>query len=278
MIEAPEARCLAEELNRTVRGKCIQLVITGYTPHKFAWFSGTPEEYETRLSGKTIGESHAYGGMIEIQAGDMRIVFSDGINLTWFPAGSKLPSKHQLLIGFDDESCLIASVRMYGGIWCFASHVTDIPLFEYYSAAKSKPQIMSDDFDRSYFLQLIGNEEMKKKTVKASLATGQVIPGLGNGVLQDILYRARIHPKTRVCTLTDRQKNDLFDSLKSTLQEIYTAGGRNTETGLSGKKGGYIPRLSKDTCGKACLRCGETIRKENYMGGSIYYCPGCQKV
>lgn len=37
-----------------------------------------------------------------------------------------------------------------------------------------------------------------------------------------------------------------------------------------------IQLASKDTAGKACPRCGETIVKENYLGGSIYYCRGCQ--
>lgn|GEM_PF-2077218 len=36
---------------------------------------------------------------------------------------------------------------------------------------------------------------------KAFLATEQRIPGLGNGVLQDILWTARIHPKLHKCAL-----------------------------------------------------------------------------
>ena len=40
MIEAPEARYLSEQLNRTVRGKKITDVFAQYTPHKFAWFYG----------------------------------------------------------------------------------------------------------------------------------------------------------------------------------------------------------------------------------------------
>lgn len=277
MIEAPEACCLADELNRTIRGKKIIYVITGHTPHKFAWYSGTPEEYENRLTGRVIGKACAYGGMVEIEAGPVRIVFSDGIHLTYIEPGGKLPDKHQLLIGFDDESGLVASVRMYGGLWCFMKGDTAIPLNDYYQAARKKPQVMSDAFDRTYFLNLIGSNEMQKKSVKAALATEQTIPGLGNGVLQDILYQARIHPKTRISMLDEDQKQRLFDSIRSTLYEMYAAGGRYTEIRLTGRKGGYFPRLSKDTCGKPCVRCGEIIQKENYMGGSIYYCPGCQK-
>ena len=54
-------------------------------------------------------------------------------------------------------------------------------------------------------------------------------------------------------------------------------GGRDTERDLFGKTGGYQTQMSKNTVGKPCLRCGETIVKEAYMGGSVYYCPHCQK-
>lgn len=55
------------------------------------------------------------------------------------------------------------------------------------------------------------------------------------------------------------------------MDDIYRQGGRSTESDLFGANGKYVACLSKDTAGKACPRCGETIVKENYLGGSIYY-------
>lgn len=276
MIEAPEALFLSEQLNQTIIGKTISDVFAQYSPHKFAFFYGDPQEYPERLTGRTITAVHARGGMIEIQAGNMLLILSDGINLRYFAPGEKLPAKHQLLIGFEDQSCLIASVRMYGGLWCFGEGGFDAPIAAYYQMAKEKPQVMTDDFDRNYFLGLINAEESQKKTAKAFLATEQTIPGLGNGVLQDILYNARIHPKTKISELTPQQREELYVHLKATLKAMYDGNGRSVETDLSGVSGHYVPHLSKDTAGKACPRCGETIKKENYLGGSIYYCSGCQ--
>lgn len=136
MIEAPEARYLSEQLNRTVRGKKITDVFAQYTPHKFAWFYGNPEEYPERLAGKTIDEINPRGGMIEIKAGEMLLILTDGVNLRYFAPGERLPAKHQLLTGFEDESCLVASVRMYGGLWCFPNEGFDAPISAYYEAAK----------------------------------------------------------------------------------------------------------------------------------------------
>ncbi|HBT18319.1 MAG TPA: endonuclease VIII, partial [Firmicutes bacterium] len=42
--------------------------------------------------------------------------------------------------------------------------------------------------------------------------------------------------------------------------------------------GGYQTKLSKKTVNKPCPVCGSIIKKETYMGGSIYYCEGCQRV
>ena len=277
MIEAPEALYLSEQLNQTLKGKKITYVAAGFTPHKFAWFYGDPENYSQLMTGKIFGKTHAYGGLLETEIEDVRLLLGDGMNLRYYNPGEKLPAKHQLLIGFEDESFLTGSVRMYGCVFCFPAHSFECNFASYRDGAILKPQVMSDDFNPDYFLSLINSDEKQNKSAKAFLATEQTIPGLGNGVLQDILFNARIHPKTRINTLTDNQKEQLFHCVKNTLKEIYQGKGRNTESDLFGKNGTYTPVLSKDTNGKPCPVCGEAIRKESFLGGSIYYCFECQK-
>jgi len=55
-------------------------------------------------------------------------------------------------------------------------------------------------------------------------------------------------------------------------------GGRDTENDLSGRPGGYKTRLSRNTVGQPCPVCSTLLRKEAYLGGSIYYFPGCQRI
>lgn len=277
MLEAPEALYLSEELHRILRGKQLTEVIAAYTPHKFAWFNGPADTYPARLAGKRVEDVAARGGMIDLLlTADTHLVFSDGVNLRYYHPAEPLPPRHQLLLGFDDESCLVASVRMYGALNCFRQDDSGSFAAGYYEAAKTKPQVMSEAFTLPYFRSLIDCEEVRKKNVKAFLATEQRIPGLGNGVLQDILYEARLHPKRKVSTLTDPEKETLYAAVRAVLRRMYAAGGRNSETDLYGRPGRYVPFLSKDTAGKPCSRCGEVIRKENFMGGSIYYCADCQ--
>lgn len=265
---------MARQITETLGGKKIREVTAGYSPHKFAWYYEDPADYNRRLQGKTIGTAVSRGGMVEIKADDMVFVFCDGVALRFWDAGSKRPAKHQLLAEFEDGTALSGSVQMYGGLWCFKVGELDSP---YYEVAGKKPSPLSDEFDRDYFDRLVDDPDVQNLSTKAFLATEQRVPGLGNGVLQDILYNAKVHPKRKVETLSEDEKAGLFDSVKTTLAEMVEQGGRNTEKDLFGNNGGYETKLSKNTVGNPCPICGRTIVKQAYMGGSIYFCAGCQK-
>lgn len=275
MIELPESHTIAQQLNDTIVGKVIARAEANAAPHKFAWYSGDPAQYDAMLSGKRVDGAAAFGGQVEIRAGEMRMLFGDGVNIRFYGAGEKLPAKHQLLVEFEDQTALVCSVQMYGGLWAFRDGENTNP---YYLIAKEKPMPLTAEFDRACFDAILGDAARQKNlTAKGALATEQRIPGLGNGVLQDILYHARIHPKRKVTSLSAEERDALFASVKNTLFEMLSSGGRDTEKDLFGCSGGYRTKLSKNTAGTPCPVCGNLIVKEAYMGGSVYFCPGCQK-
>lgn len=55
-------------------------------------------------------------------------------------------------------------------------------------------------------------------------------------------------------------------------------GGRDTEKDLFGNSGRYKTMMSKNNVGIACMACGDIIKKESYLGGSVYYCESCQVI
>ncbi|NPV91005.1 MAG: endonuclease VIII [Firmicutes bacterium] len=273
MIEIPEAVSLAKQLYGALAGRRIKRVVAGLSPHKFAWFHGDPAGYDALLGGRTVDQAVSHGGMVEVKAGNASLLFSDGVVFRFHREKEPRPAKHQLLVEFEDGAALSCSVQMYGGLVCFQDGDYDN---QYYQAAKEKPSPLSKGFDRAYFTKLLSEPGADKLSAKALLATEQRIPGLGNGVLQDILYQAGIHPKRKLSSLIGPDRDRLFDSVRGVLAEMTSQGGRDTETDLFGSKGGYRTRLSKNTVGKACPACGSAIEKMAYMGGSVYVCPGCQ--
>ena len=275
MIEIPEAKVLSMQLNETVAGKRIKNVTALQSPHKFAWFNRDPQDYNNLLAGKVVTKAEAVAGYVEITVEDVVLLFGDGVNLRYHGNEEKRPQKHQLLVEFDDFTAISASVQMYGGLWCF-----NIGGFDnsYYLHAKESISPISEEFTREYFNAILSATGAEKSSAKALLAAEQRIPGLGNGTLQDILFNAKIHPKKKLSSFTEDDKELIYNSIKSTLKEMTQQGGRDTEKDLFGNPGGYITKLSKNTANKPCKICGTPIIKEAYMGGSIYYCPQCQKI
>jgi formamidopyrimidine-DNA glycosylase len=275
MNEIPESVNIAWQMNQTAAGKRIRSVESAHTPHKLVAYFGKPGEYNELLAGKVTGKAVAIGGMVEVKTGNVILLLGEGLNIRYHAQGEARPLKHQLLIEFEDGCGLSAAVQMYGGLGVFPDGTLEN---RYYLAAKNALSPLADAFDKAYFYRMINTGAVQNLSLKAFLATEQRIPGLGNGILQDILFRAKIHPKKKVNALSESNKEALFSAIKTTIKAMADKGGRDTEMDLFGKPGGYKTILSKNTVDKPCPVCGTPIKKEAYLGGNVYYCGTCQQV
>lgn len=273
MIELPEAFTLAHQMSSTLVGCSITEAKANHSPHKFAFFTGDPTSYNARLAGRSIVAAHATGGFVELSLSDgITLLLSEGANPRYLTPHDPTPAKHQLLLTFNDGAHLACTVAMYG---CFLITDSSAPDGEYYLAAKNAPYPLSDAFSFEHFTALV-SATPANASVKALLATEQRIPGVGNGVLQDILFNARINPKVKVHTLTDDDLKRLFHTLKATLATMTDQGGRNVEKDFYGQPGGYRCILSAKTWQDPCPVCHGHLTKQAYLGGSVYFCPTCQ--
>lgn len=234
-----------------------------------------PEEYKHMLLGKTITSVDVHGGTVRIRAEDVVMIISTPIR--FHREGEKLPQKHQFYVEFEDSTSITCTIQMWGCMFCFNENDPQgIP--ENYVINNNNPSPLEDKFNEDYFKVLISKEKLSSLSAKAFLATEQRITGIGNGVTQDILWNAKIHPKRKMSTLSEDELKEMYKSLKSTLANMMLQGGRDTEKDLFGNIGGYRTVLSKKTVDKPCPICDAAIKKESYLGGSIYYCSGCQEL
>ncbi len=272
MLELPESYTISAQIEQALVGKIISYIDVLHTPHKFAFFCGDKNQYEAYLEGQTIVGATYHGGMIEIDTEDSMILLSDGAYPKYYEDERKFPNNHQLAIYFDDETAMFVSVQMYGFISIYPKgECTE----EYYISSRTKPNPLSDAFTFPYFKGLYPAD--RKLSVKAFLATKQRIPGLGNGVLQDILWDAGLHPRFPMYEATEEDFEVLYHSVRKIISQMCTGGGRDTEKDLFGNKGNYISQLSKNSLHEPCMKCGHEIYKENYMGGTVYFCEHCQR-
>lgn len=272
MLEIPESTIISRQADSILSGRKIVQVLPANSPHKFTWYNGNPANYPSLLTGRRIETVKGYGAFVDlIMDRDTHLLIGDGTIMKYYSPEENCPGKYQQLILLDDGSFLVFTVAMYGGIYAFQGEYAN----PYYQGSIHKLSPLDQRFDEAYFEAMIGNT---KKTIsaKALLATEQRIPGLGNGVLQDILFHAGIHPKRKISTLNGLEKADLLYSIKGTLNRMIELGGRDTEKDFWGNWGGYRVLLSQKTFKKPCPRCGQEIIREAYLGGSVYYCPQCQ--
>lgn len=275
MLELPEVITLSKQINSTLSGKTITKVFNATKPHKFTFYHGDPLKYPQLLTGKTIQSSDGFGIFVNLNLSDKTILtIGDGVILRYYKPNENIPDNYQLLLTLDDNSFLVFTVAMYGSINVYPDSVVDN---KYYKISKDSISPLSEKYTEKEFEKLF-SEAKKTLSAKALLATEQRIPGVGNGVTQDILFNAQIHPKQKVIQLTENRKTDLFSSLKVTLKQMTDKGGRDTQTDLFGINGGYQTILSAKTWKAPCPRCQSTVVKEAYLGGSVYYCPICQAI
>lgn len=275
MLELPEVITLSRQANETLVGKTITQVFNATKPHKFTFHNSDPLEYGKLLVGKKIESSVGYGIFVDFLLSErLTMSIADGVNARYCNPGDKVPANYQLLLTFDDDSYLVFTVAMYGFINTFVNDSFDN---EYYLKSRESISPLSGQYTEQEFEKLFANAK-KSLSAKALLATEQRIPGVGNGVTQDILFNARIHPRQKVLLLPDSRKEELFNALKETLAQMTARGGRDTQSDLYGINGGYPTILSAKTWKSPCICCGGTLVKEAYLGGSVYYCPECQQM
>ena len=280
MIEFPEAITIARQINATLKGKTIAVGNRGNAPHKFAFCSSrSPEEDAALFEGKTFGDATTNGPLIlaALEPEHVLVLGGGGEHIVYHPSSATLPKKYQLYLQFTDDTYLTVTVQGWGSTMLL--HQTELPNHFELKEKFNKPSPLSDAFSESYFLELFQSlDPDSASSVKYFLISKPGVWGIGNGCLQDILWRAKIHPRRRAVGLSESERRRLYATIRSTLQEMVDGGGRDGDFDLYDHPGGYQRVLHSKVVGQPCPACGAPIEKAAYLGGAIYYCPSCQVI
>jgi len=276
MFELPECVTLARQMDKTLRGKTIERGQLGNSPHKFVWYNRKPAEFERLTEGKTVGSAVARGRwmLVPLEPGYVLVLGECGGRLLYHGPGADLPEKYHLLLEFRDKSALSVTTQMWGAMELFEQGREQ----ERKYIKGMRPTPVDRRFTFPYFSRLV--DELlagEKRSVKGLLTQEQLIPGLGNSVAQDIMFRAGLHPRHPVAELSPVQRRALHDAIIKTVREVIARGGRSDELDLFGRPGGYERVMSAKTAGKPCPKCGARIEKVSFLGGACYFCPRCQR-
>ncbi len=275
MFELPEVTTLAAQMNAALTGRTIRAGALGNSPHKFVWYNRSHDEFTALTAGRTVGRTAARGRWLltAIEPGYVLVLGECGGRILYHPSATTLPAKFHLHLHFDDDTHLTVMTQMWGAMELYVvgeeqgrAYIKDM-----------RPTPVDAEFSLAYFNGLVDTTlAAGKRSVKGLLTQDQLIPGLGNAIAQDIMFRARLQPRHPLDTLTPAQRQALYEAIVDTVQSAIAQGGRNDEVDLYGHPGRYVRQMHHGAVDQPCPVCGAPIQKMQYLGGACYYCPHCQ--
>lgn len=106
------------------------------------------------------------------------------------------------------------------------------------------------------------------RQLKPALADQAVLAGLGNLLVDELLWRAKLHPKVRTSDLSAPDVRRLHARMGTLLRQSADAGCvPPRESWLTGRR---------DDPAGTCPRCGTPLAHERVGGRGTVWCPGCQ--
>jgi formamidopyrimidine-DNA glycosylase len=118
------------------------------------------------------------------------------------------------------------------------------------------------DISRAEFRARVGRGTIP---IKARLLDQKALSGVGNLLADEILWQARLNPRTPAGELTEVQLDHLRRTLRAAVRSAIRKGGAHTGT--------FIPHRK---AGDHCPRCKTTVEKATIGGRTTFWCPNCQ--
>lgn len=265
MPELPDVELFKRYLDRTALRRDIRNV----TVHDARILGDLPvEAFTRRLSGNRFEASRRHGKHLLVRLrrdGWLTLHFGMTGGLRAFDDPADDPPYDRVRFDFADGGHLAyVNRRMLGWVGL----ADDAAAFV--AAEDLGPDALDPDFDFAAFEAVLGG---RRRDVKSLLMDQALIAGVGNIYADEILFQARLHPKTPVEDLSGRQRRALFDALKEVLRTAIDCGA-GAEQFLERLPASYLlPRREK---GGRCPRCGEAIATLKASGRTSYFCPRCQ--
>jgi formamidopyrimidine-DNA glycosylase len=180
-------------------------------------------------------------------------------DLSWAEGPAGRHRHDRVVFVLDRGELRYRNMRKLGGLWL--AHGPD-------EVAEILGPLGPDALEvkRRQFLDLLAP---RRGRVKAALMDQRLVAGLGNILVDEILWQARVHPSTPLERLTASQRDQLFTRMRSVVRravETHDHVDRNRRwlSHVRGRPGARCPRRH------------EELERTVIAGRTTYYCPRCQ--
>jgi formamidopyrimidine-DNA glycosylase len=190
-----------------------------------------------------------------------KLVFTDKVHLT--------PHTRALIAFTDDTLLQFEDIRTFGSIQIFAAEDTDPAI------TKLGPEPLTGEFSTGYLKKHL---QKAKAPIKTILLNQEIIAGLGNIYVCEILYRTKIDPTLAGKELTNADINRVITATKEVLSEAILHNGTSISDfrNIDDKPGefqNFLRVYQKKVC-----PLGHAVERIKIAGRSTYFCPVCQRL
>jgi len=130
--------------------------------------------------------------------------------------------------------------------------------------------VLSGDFSLEAFRRLAAG---RRQQVRVFLMDQTALSAIGNAYADEILFAARLHPKTGCHQLSAEEVERLYRAVR----EVLAWGAAEVEAAgepLEAKVRGHLKVRNRK--GEPCPVCGTPIRRAGVLGYDAFFCPRCQ--
>jgi formamidopyrimidine-DNA glycosylase len=277
-VELPEAKIIAEQMNQELKGKRVKsyLVKDCERLQRIGMMDKNLTSFNQLVDGKI--ESIVSRGNV------VRVRFDNGANLILGPEYggeifyhtdvANVPRFH-LRLDFSDGTLLTVRLTSMGVIQVLKDDELERSYVYKRDFDSTKLSPTDEEFTFERFSEQMADQNKMLKSVL--VGKDAILVGISNSTFQDILYRARLHPKRKASELETEEKRSLYDAILLVLKERIRLNGKDKFQDLYGKQGGYTPAMGPNMKQQTCPQCGTKIEKLSMGGGHVYLCPNCQK-
>jgi formamidopyrimidine-DNA glycosylase len=138
------------------------------------------------------------------------------------------------------------------------------------------PEPLGNGFDQGY---LAGRLAGRRTPIKAALLDQNVVAGLGNIYVTEVLFRTGLNPARLAGEVSAAEVARLVAMIREVLDEAIAAGGSSLrDYRQADGELGYFQHAFRvyGRAGEACPTCGASIARIVQSGRSSFFCPACQ--
>lgn len=277
-IELPEARIIAEQLGRVLP----DVRVAGHTLRNAArmqviGFINRDEAAFVALKGAAVQEVTSRGNTVLVRFDNdhtLLIAPEYGGEVRFHPPHAAVAGRHQFRLDFADGSALTVWIKSMGGVTALAPEELEHNYMYLRDFDPTRLDPAAPNFTLDAFAGVLAGVNRAMKSVL--VGKDAVLVGLSNATFQDVLFRARLHPKRRAADLDGDECRRLYEAIVLVIAERLRLGGKVGFVDVQGRPGGYEPAMGPHLKAAPCPGCGGEVAKLALGGGEVWYCPRCQ--